>query len=154
MRARLVLLAVVLAPLSGVLPAFGQTSGAVPAAPGADVVGRFVLRETPEGLLRMDTRTGHMSLCSRGSGSFTCRLVPDDKVALEQEIERLKAEIDSLKRGGAQSARPAQPGGDQGLNLPSDAEVDRALSLAERIWRRLRGMIRESEQNPLPERRL
>ena len=154
MRARLVLLAVVLVPLSGALPALAQTPGAIPAAPGGDVAGRFVLRETPEGLLRMDTRTGHMSLCARASGSFTCRLVPDDKVALEQEIERLKAEVDALKRGGAQAARPAQPGGDQALNLPSDGEVDRALSLAERIWRRLRGMIRESEQNPLPERRL
>lgn len=149
MRARLLLLATLVAPL----PAFGQTPGAISATPG-DAAGRFILRETPEGLLRMDTRTGHMSLCSRGSGSFTCRLVPDDKVALEQEIERLKAEVDSLKRGGAQAARPTQPGGDQALNLPSDAEVDRALSLAERIWRRLRGMIRESEQNPLPERRL
>lgn len=153
MRARLVLLAALAAPLSA-LPALAQTPGAVPAAPGGDTLGRFVLRETPDGLLRMDTRTGHMSLCSRASGSFTCRLVPDDKVALEQEIERLKAELDTVKRSGALAARPAQPGGDPSLNLPSDAEVDRALSLAERIWRRLRGMIRESEQNPLPERRL
>lgn len=149
MRARLVLLASLLVPLAGAAPALAQ-------APAGEAGGRFVLRETPDGLLRMDTRTGHMSLCSRASGGFTCRLVPDDKTALDQEIERLKAEIEALKRGGAgaQAARPGAPGGDQALTLPSDAEVDRALSLAERIWRRLRGMIRESEQDTPPERRL
>lgn len=149
MRARLVLLVPLLIPLAGLGPAPAQTSA-------GEAGGRFVLRETPEGLLRMDTRTGHMSLCARAAGSFTCRLVPDDRTALEQEIERLKAEVETLKRGGAgpQASRPAAPGGDQGVTLPSDAEIDRALSLAERIWRRLRGMIRESEQDPLPDRRL
>ncbi|MDP2800521.1 MAG: hypothetical protein Q8O26_01425 [Phreatobacter sp.] len=148
MRARLAVATLVMASL----PAFAQVPGAV-SAPAASENGRFVLRETPDGLLRMDTRTGVISVCTRATGAFTCRLAPDDKVALEQEIERLKAENDTLRRSGGQAARPAQPGG-EGMNLPSDAEIDRALSLAERIWRRLRGMIRESEDNPLPERRL
>ncbi len=130
-------------------PGLAQTPSAAPATGD----GRFVLRDTPDGLLRMDSRTGAISLCTRTAGSLACRLVPDDRAALEQEIERLKAENETLKRGGTPAARPGQPGG-EGLNLPSDAEVDRALSLAERIWRRLRGMIRESEENPLPERRL
>lgn len=123
-------------------------------APRDEAGGRFVLREAPQGLLRMDTRTGTMSICADASGTFTCRLVPDDRAALEHEIERLKAENEALKRAGpAQPARPGRPPA-EGLNLPSDAEVDRALSLAQRIWRALREMIRESEGNPLPERRL
>lgn len=136
------------------LPALVLTAGLAAAqTPGAaSVDGRFVLRETPDGLLRMDTRTGTMSLCTRQAGTFTCRLVADDRAALDQEIERLKAENEALKRGGATAL--ARPNGDQGMTLPSDAEVDRALSLAERIWRRLRGMIRESEQEQQGDRRL
>lgn len=148
MHTRLVLAVLALA----ATPVLAQSPGSFPAATGTEN-GRFVLRETPDGLLRMDSRTGAISLCTRTSGSLACRLVPDDRAVLEQEVERLKAENDALKRGGAQAARPNQPGG-EGMTLPSDAEVDRALSLAERIWRRLRGMIRESEDNPLPERRL
>ena len=145
MRTRLVLSALVLA----AAPAVAQ----VPAAqPSATTDGRFVLRDTPDGLLRMDSRTGAISLCTRTGGSLACRLVPDDRAALEQEIERLKAENEALRRGGAMAARPADPG--QSLTLPSDQEVDRALSLAERIWRRLRGMIRESETDPPADRRL
>lgn len=116
--------------------------------------GRFVLRDISGGFLRMDTRTGQISTCTQASGAFTCRMAADDRTALDNEIERLRAENEALKRGGATAlARPGQPG-DQGLSLPSDAEVDRALSLAERIWRRLRGMIREAEQDGPADRRL
>jgi len=145
MRTRLVLATLILA----AAPAMAQ----VPAAqPSASNDGRFVLRDTPDGLLRMDSRTGAISLCARTGGSLACRLVPDDRAALEQEIERLKAENEALRRGGATAGRPVDPG--QSLTLPSDQEVDRALSLAERIWRRLRGMIRESETDPPMDRRL
>lgn len=125
------------------LPAVSQT----PAAPAERdaAAGRFVLRDSPEGLLRMDSRTGQMSVCSRQNGNFACRLVPDDRAALNEEIERLKAENQALRQGGATAlARPQQQ---PGANLPSDAEVDRALSIAERVWRRLLGLIRETEQD-------
>jgi hypothetical protein len=148
-RSRAVLpAALVLGVALAAAPALAQTPGAIPVPNARDgETGRFVLRDTPGGLLRMDTRTGHISLCTQSAGAFTCRLVADDRIALDQEIERLRAENEALKRGGATAlARPGQPNADQGMNLPSDAEVDRALSLAERIWRRLRGIIRETEQ--------
>ncbi|QCI68146.1 hypothetical protein [Phreatobacter stygius] len=136
---------VVLALGFALLPAmaFAQTA---PGAPRDADAGRFTLRETPDGLLRLDGRTGQISLCNRQDGAFTCRLVADDRAALQAEIDRLKAENDALKRGGASAlSRPGTDG--QGLNLPSDQEVDRALSLAERIWRRFMGIMRETEQD-------
>jgi squalene cyclase len=147
MRTRLVLAVPVILAAAGSAMAQGS---AVPPSAASD--GRFVLRDTPDGLLRMDSRTGAMSLCTRSGGSLACRLVPDDRAALEQEIERLKAENEALKKGGTAAVRPADPG--QSLTLPSDQEVDRALSLAERIWRRLRSMIRESETDTPADRRL
>lgn len=145
-------------PMAAGLASAQTTPPIVPAGPPAlrdSEGGRFVLRDIPGGFLRMDTRTGAISTCTQASGTFTCRLAADDRSALDQEIERLRVENEALKRGGATAqARPGQPGGDQGMNLPSDAEIDRALTLAERIWRRLRGLIRESEQDPAPARRL
>lgn len=135
---------VVLALGLALLPAaaFAQTAAPAPRDPDA---GRFTLRDTPDGLLRLDGRTGQISLCSRQDGSFTCRLVADDRAVLQAEIDRLKAENDALKRGGATAL--ARPGADgQSLNLPSDQEVDRAMSLAERIIRRFMGIIRETDQ--------
>lgn len=124
------------------VPALAQVPSAVPQREAE--AGRFVLRDSPEGLLRMDSRTGQMSICARQGGNFACRLVPDDRTALTEEIERLKAENQTLRQGGATAlVRPQQQ--EPGATLPSDAEVDRALSIAERIWRRLLGLIRETE---------
>ncbi len=140
-------------PVLAVAAGLASAQTTPPTFPGGPQVGRdseggrFVLRDIPGGLLRMDARTGHISTCTQASGAFTCRLAADDRAALDQEIERLRAENEALRRGGASAlARPGQPGGDQGMNLPSDAEIDRALSLAERIWRRLRGLIREEQE--------
>ncbi|QCK87094.1 hypothetical protein E8L99_15665 [Phreatobacter aquaticus] len=130
--------------------ALAQTPGAIPAP--RDVDGRFVLRETPEGFLRMDSRTGQISLCARQSGGLTCRLVPDDRTALEAEVERLKAENEALKRGGATAlAKPPTDG--TATQLPSDQDIDRALSIAERVWRKFMQIMRDTEQEQ-PSRRL
>lgn len=104
--------------------------------------GRFTLRETAQGLIRMDKRTGAISVCSGQGQAFACRLVPDDRTAMEEEINKLRAENETLRRGGttAQVERHDQPT----MTLPSDQEIDRALSLFERIWRRLREMTREN----------
>lgn len=101
--------------------------------------GRFVLRETPAGLLRMDTRSGAISICGTQGGTFACRLAPDDRTALEGEVARLKAENEQLRR---QAPNPAPPA----AQIPSDQEVDRMLSLAERVWKRFMDMMRQTEQ--------
>lgn len=139
--ARLALPAIAAAALA--MPVLAQT----PAAPAQrdGEAGRFILRDSPEGLLRMDTRSGQMSICSRQGGNFACRLVPDDRTALNEEIERLKAENEALRQGGATAL--ARPAPEQRQQMPSDADVDRALSIAERVWRRLLGLIRETEQD-------
>jgi hypothetical protein len=139
MRAIAPVLALVLVPAA----ALAQTPGAVPAPSRIEADGRFVLRETPEGFLRMDSRTGQISLCARQAGALACRLVPDDRTALEAEVERLKAENEALKRGGATAL--ARPPGESGSQLPSDQDVDRALSIAERVWRKFMQIMRESE---------
>lgn len=71
-------------------------SGAYAQAPAADENGRYTLSATDNGYLRLDTRTGAVSICT-GKGGWTCRVVPDERAALDQEIGRLQSEIDKLK---------------------------------------------------------
>jgi hypothetical protein len=65
------------------------------AAPDADN-GRFTLSPVADGFLRLDTRTGAVSTCANKSG-WTCRLVPDERAALDTEIGRLQADNRRLK---------------------------------------------------------
>lgn len=65
------------------------------AAPDTDN-GRFTLSPVPDGFLRLDTRTGAVSTCTN-KGGWTCRLVPDERAALDNEIGRLQADNKRLK---------------------------------------------------------
>ena len=105
--------------------------------------GRFTTRELADGLIITDTQTGRVSHCRGDAASgFLCQLVPNDRTALEAEIDRLKAENDRLKQ--AQKPGPL-------LNLPSDQEVDKALSFMEKLMRRFRDVMQSPET---PEKRI
>jgi hypothetical protein len=68
--------------------------------------GRFSFKEVPDGLLRLDSRTGQVSLCSRISTAWACRMLADDRVALENEIGRLLDENAALKKDLEARANP------------------------------------------------
>ena len=58
----------------------------------------------PEGVLRLDTRTGTVSTCTKNGAGWACYAVPDERTALDAEIGRLQAEsreAEGAARGGA-----------------------------------------------------
>src|ERR1700730_7749390 len=66
--------------------------------------GRYALSPIPDGVIRLDTRTGAVSTCSNGSAGWACYAVPDERAAYDAEIGRLqveneksKAEVEGLK---------------------------------------------------------
>ena len=117
--------------------------------------GRYSFSPMGDGALRLDTRTGQVSQCSRSDAGWACRAVPDERAALETEIARLQGENATLKkellaRGlpvpgvpSPPAARPSEPE----LKLPSDAEVDKVMSFLEKVWRRLVEMGREVQKD-------
>jgi hypothetical protein len=117
--------------------------------------GRYSFYPVADGVLRLDTRTGQISQCSRSDATWACKLVPDERSALETEIARLQGENATLKkqllaRGlpvpGAPGPSIAQPA-DPELKLPSDADVDKVISFLEKVWRRLVEMGRSVQKD-------
>jgi hypothetical protein len=110
---------------------------------------RYSFNPVSDGVLRPDTRTGQVSHCSRIDVGWACKVIPDERSALESEIARLQGESATLKkellaRGlpvpGAPTLSPAKPGEPE-LKLPSDADVDKMISFLEKFWRRLIEMV-------------
>jgi hypothetical protein len=107
--------------------------------------GRFIFNPVADGVLRLDTRSGQVSECSRSGAGWACKLGPDERSALEMEIARLQEENTRLKnerldRGpppaGGAGPSPAKPSEPE-LKLPSDAELDKMISFLDKVWRRL-----------------
>jgi hypothetical protein len=118
--------------------------------------GRFTFNQVQDGMLRLDTRTGQVSLCGKRAAGWACQAVPDERTALETEIGRLQNENATLKkemiargvplpgtvRGETPSSRPQVE-----LKLPSDADIDRLMTFMEKIWRRLIDMVQNMQKD-------
>ncbi|HXY57804.1 MAG TPA: hypothetical protein VEH76_04405 [Methylocystis sp.] len=95
------------------------------AARAQDAPDRYSMTPTNGGFLRLDKQTGAVSFCTVESGASICRLAADERLALEDEIARLRrknAELKAAQRGVSA--------------LPKDEEIERALTLTERFFRR------------------
>lgn len=72
--------------------------------------GRYTMSSAPDGVIRLDTRTGSISTCRSEAGKgWSCYAVPDERAAMDAEIGRLQAENERLKAQLA-SRDPAAPG--------------------------------------------
>ena len=121
--------------------------------------GRYALSSTPDGVLRLDTRTGAISTCNNSGAGWACYAVPDERAALDAEIGRLQADNEKLRKELASrepvvagkieepmpksdSLKKSEPKIAEGerkleIPLPSDRDMDRMMSFLERAWRRL-----------------
>jgi hypothetical protein len=105
--------------------------------------GRYSMSPVADGMLRLDSRTGRVSLCRQRGDGWVCEAAADDRAAYEKEIARLQDRVAKLEGELGRG-----PGVD--LKLPSDAEVDRVMKFFENVLRRFKSMIeslqRENEQ--------
>ncbi|PJG54746.1 hypothetical protein CVM73_13935 [Bradyrhizobium forestalis] len=146
---------------------FGGGLVAAQSAPDGEN-GRYSMTPIPEGVLRLDTRTGTVSTCTKNGAGWACYAVPDERTALDAEIGRLQAEVERLKgqlaagptvSGKIDEALPesdplkkAEPKVAEGerkieIPLPSDQDVDRVMSFLEKAWRRLIDMAHRVQKD-------
>ncbi|MEO9339374.1 hypothetical protein ABFT80_18310 [Mesorhizobium sp. SB112] len=112
---------------------------------------RYRLEKTDNGYVRMDTKTGAMSICEERSGQLVCKLAADERVAMQDEIERLQSSLKSVeervtKLEGSLPARIDSA-------LPTEEDFEKSLGYMERFFRRFMGIAKDMEnedQNPPP----
>jgi hypothetical protein len=117
--------------------------------------GRYLFQPTGDDVLRLDTRTGQVSVCGKRAAGWACEAVPDERTALESEIARLQGENANLKRTLLARGIPL-PNGMRApqaqtrrfdprieLKVPSDEEVEAVVNFMEKMLRRLMGVVQE-----------
>jgi len=118
--------------------------------------GRYTFSTSPDGMIRLDTRTGTVSNCNNSASGWACYAVPDERKALDEEIGRLQAENEKLKAQLAASGKPGdkQAGRNTAENqrkieipLPSDQDMDRVMSFLQRAWKRLVDMANQVQKD-------
>ena len=145
--------AVVAAALTFTIPA-ARAQNATPDSEN----GRYTFNQTADGLLRLDGRTGQVSICSKRAVGWACQTIPDERAALESEIVRLQGENVALKkeliaRGIALPSGIKTPDRSAGksdelvLQLPSDADLDRVMTFFEKVWRRFVDMVQGMQKD-------
>jgi hypothetical protein len=139
--------------------------GAAAAQPMPDAGnGRYTLSPVADGVIRLDTRTGQVATCSNNGNGWACYAVPDERAALDAEIGRLQADNEKFtlqlaereatvtgkideplpKSDPLKQPEPKATDGSRKIEiprieipLPSDRDMDRAMSFLEQAWRRL-----------------
>jgi hypothetical protein len=144
-------------------PALAQPALADDATPDT-AGGRYIFNKQADGFVRLDTRSGQVSLCSQRAVGWACEAAPEDRAMLENEIARLRSENIALKKDILSRGLPLPPGAapeppvaENGtpqisvpnLHLPSDADVDRMVALANRVWHRLIDAVERAQQRIL-----
>lgn len=131
--------------------------------------GRYALSPVTDGVIRLDTRTGAVSICTNRGTGWACYAVPDERAALDAEIGRLQAENQKLnaelaaraptvagkideplpKSDSLKKAEPKVAEGERKIEipLPSDRDMDRVMSFLERAWRRLIEMVNRMQKD-------
>lgn len=117
--------------------------------------GRYVFSKQANGFLRLDSRSGAVSLCTEQPVGWACQTAPEDRAVFENEIARLQSENAALKKvlfahglslppGVAPDASTAQ--NDSTLRLPSDADLDRAIAFVGHVWQRFIDAIARAQK--------
>jgi hypothetical protein len=131
--------------------------------------GRYTLSPVPDGVVRLDTRTGVVSTCKDTGTGWACYAAPDERAALDEEIGRLQADNEKLKAQlaareptvsgkideplpKADSLKKPEPKVTDNerkieIPLPSDRDMDKVMSFLEQAWRRLVDMANRMQKD-------
>jgi hypothetical protein len=118
--------------------------------------GRFTFHRTDDGFLRLDGRSGEVSICTRPPDGWRCQAVPNERAALEGDVARLQADNSALKKellahdlalpSGVQPDAAAKAGGPR-ISLPSDADISEVMTFVEKVWKRFVDIIVNTQKD-------
>lgn len=115
----------------------------------ADGEGRYRMEKTDTGFIRLDTTSGDISLCREKDGQIVCRMAADERAAFEKELDLLTRRVEALEKGGTTGLTDAKP------SLPTDEEIDRTMTVMEKMMQRFMGIVKnleDGEEKAVPEK--
>jgi hypothetical protein len=120
---------------TALLPLLAALALAAMTATSSAQESRYTMEKTENGIVRMDTATGEMSLCHERDGRMDCAMAGDQRSALQDRIDRLERRLSTLEKEIAdlKANRPDA--------LPSDKDLDRAMGVIEDFMRRFFNMV-------------
>jgi hypothetical protein len=119
--------------------------------------GRYSFHRAEDGYLRLDERTGQVTLCNRRpTVGWVCQAVPDDRLAFETEIARLQVENAMLKKellarqiplpGGVRQDATGSTPPEQPPVRTTDYDLGRVVDFIENVWRRIVDMVASAQK--------
>jgi hypothetical protein len=131
-----------------------------PASAAGETPARYTMSPAEGGgFVRLDGETGQMALCQRRDTEWSCREMSEPSGGLSQEVERLRTENQKLKgeirqmedimlgdKQGEGGAKGDRRGGLE-FKLPTEQDLDSAMSYAQRMLRKFREKMREIDQD-------
>lgn len=120
--------------------AFGLGTGlALSAGAQEPSPGRYIMQKSETGFARLDTLTGEVSLCRERNAELVCRMAADERAAFERELDLLAKRVEALEEAVKSGETAAKP------DLPTDEEIDRTMSIMERMMRKFWGIVKDLE---------
>jgi hypothetical protein len=104
--------------VSGVSASAQDAQGPGSQGPGSEAA-RYSFFKIQDTFVRLDSQTGQVAQCGHGGSGWSCKLAPDERAALENEIARIQGENAALKK--ELLAR--------GIELPGNVKADPAPAL-------------------------
>ena len=140
--------------------------------PGTEAA-RYSFFKVQDTFVRLDSHTGQVAQCGHGGSGWSCKLAPDERAALENEIGRvqgenaalkkellargielpgnMKADLAPMAKAPETESRPVPPREvpqtEPSVRLPSDAELDKVMGFMEKVWGRLVEMMAKLQRD-------
>jgi hypothetical protein len=124
--------------------------------------GRYTFNRVDGGLLRLDRTSGEVAFCRSNGTGWVCEVVPENRTALQTEIDRLRGEVAALKKEVASLREPPPPvppqtvppaprpkGEETHIKLPTAEDIARARAFIADTWHRLVEMIENWQKDVL-----
>ncbi len=109
--------------------------------------GRYTMTPTKDGILKLDTKTGSVALCSRSTGSWACKSVDGNDQGAQNRVMQLEKENARLRARLEQRSLAPAPEHDGKMEMPSEEDVDKAMDFMEKLLGRFKGMVEDLKKD-------
>lgn len=108
---------------------------------------RYELSRDGDDFIRLDKRSGQMSICRKQSGQLICRMAADDREAIEEEFDSLLERLDRLEarldgQDDSDGERHIYRWDDEDMDA-IEQELDEALDFSARFLKRFHGKMKD-----------